>query len=344
MKYLNLIQYFCFALLFFGCGKENDKKKIFDAQEHVINVKDKIVEISTDPIDISRISAPYILNEYLIIGDHFSPDKLIHIFNKNTFEYMTSIGDKGQGPCEIANMGRIVSNEKDRRFYVIDIGKQKILDYPIDSVLMDSLYIPKEKAAIKKQEFPYTFQYVNDTLSFALLMRMNPNKSDYKPIVSKWNMQTGEIVYLGDGGYPTIKSKRVSFDASVEHGIYVETYWHNELMRLYTIDGNLKYNIYGKNWNDDDSHRDLYFNQVAICKDKIVACYLGGLNIVKTEQGLKGNYPTQLLFFNLEGDYLFNLMVGYPITTFCYDEGNNRIVFEFNDEIQFGYLDMDEFI
>lgn len=150
MKNTKLIQYTCFILLLLGCGKNENKEKTFDAQKNVVDVKKNIVEINTEPVYISRISAPFILNDYLIINDHFSLDKLIHIFDKNTFKYLTSVGDKGQGPCEIANMGRIVSNEKDRRFYVIDIGKQKILDYPIDSVLVDSLYIPKEKVAIKK--------------------------------------------------------------------------------------------------------------------------------------------------------------------------------------------------
>lgn len=175
-------------------------------------------------------------------------------------------------------------------------------------------------------------------------MKISSNKSDYKPIVSKWNMQTGEVVYLGDGGHPKIKKKRVSFDASVDHGIYVEAYWHNELMTLNTIEGQLKYDIYGKDWNDENTNRNLYFNQVAICKDKIVASYWGGMNIVKNDQEVKANDPTKLILFNLEGDYLVTLKIGYPITAFCYDESNNRILFEFDSEMQFGYLDMNEFI
>ncbi len=343
MRYINPIQYVCFILLLFSCSKSDKTDKTFDAQKEVVNVKKDIVRISTEPIDVSNISAPYVLNDYLIISDYNSPDKLIHIFNKNTFEYLTSVGERGGGPSEITNMGRIESNEEERAFYVIDTGRQKILDYSIDSVLVDSLYVPKEKAAINKREFPYSFQYVNDTLSFALFIKIIDN-GNYKPVVSKWNMQTGEIVYMDYDGHPQIKKKRVSFAASAKYGIYVEAYWHNELISLGSTDGYLKYNIYGKNWNDENSNRNLFFGNIAFCKDKIVASYLGGENISKRNGGPKANYPTQLLIFNLEGDYLVTLNVEYPIMTFCYDENNNRIIFAFDNEMQFGYLDMKNII
>ena len=343
MKHLNAIQCVCFILLLCGCGNNNKTDKTFDVRKNVVNVKKKIVEISTEPIDISNFGLPFILNEYLLISDYNSPDKLIHIFNKNTFEYLTSIGERGEGPGEIINMGNIESNEKERTFYVIDHGRQKILDYSIDSVLVNPSYLPKEKAAIRKLEFPISFQYVNDTLSFALFFK-ELNNNDYKPIVSKWNMQTGQIDYMDYEGHPQIKKKRVSFAASAKYGIYVEAYWHNELMSLGSTDGHFKYNIYGKNWNDENNNRNRYFGDVVFCKDKIVTSYLGGENISNINGNLKGNYPTKLLIFNLEGDYLATLEMGYPMIRFCYDESKNRIIFAFDNEMQFGYLDMEGMI
>lgn len=54
--------------------------------------------------------------------------------------------------------------------------------------------------------------------------------------------------------------------------------------------------------------------------------------------------PTSLLVFNLEGDYLKTLNVGYRIMYFCYDKENNRILMALNDEIQFGYLSLEKII
>ena len=44
----------------------------------------------------------------------------------------------------------------------------------------------------------------------------------------------------------------------------------------------------------------------------------------------------------MDGDYIATLEVGYPILHFCYDESNNRLIFAFDDDMQFAYLDLDQ--
>ena len=46
----------------------------------------------------------------------------------------------------------------------------------------------------------------------------------------------------------------------------------------------------------------------------------------------------------LDGNYLKTLETGYKIARFCYDRDNNRILLSMDDDIQFGYLDMKEFL
>ena len=53
---------------------------------------------------------------------------------------------------------------------------------------------------------------------------------------------------------------------------------------------------------------------------------------------------TKLIVFNTDGDYVRTLDVGYKINHFCYDEENNRLIFNFNDDIQFGYLDLNNLL
>ena len=86
-------------------------------------------------MDISNFGTPYILNQYLLISDYKSFEKLIYIFDKNSFKFITSVGDNGQGPGEIANMGAIIPNNRENAFYVIDHGHQAVYDFPMDSVL-----------------------------------------------------------------------------------------------------------------------------------------------------------------------------------------------------------------
>ena len=108
-------------------------------------------------------------------------------------------------------------------------------------------------------------------------------------------------------------------------------------MTICNLDGDLICNIYGPDWTADSSDISHYWN-VNVCGDKIIASYSGG------DHRTEAYYPTKFLVFNLNGDYLKTLETGYRIARFCYDEDNNRIIMCMDDDIQFGYLDLNEVI
>ena len=338
MKHGNIL--LCVVCLFslLSCKQHSESVKHYDALSNIKNVKEHIHEISTGDIAISDFGKPFILNDYLIISDYKSFDKLIYVFDKNTFTYLANVGDRGQGPSEIANMGSIIPDEKNNAFYVFDHGHQLLYDCPMDSVLSNPNYDPKKKADIDPSEFPFKMQYVNDTLAYALYMHVL-NPGDYTPMVGKWNKQTGKTDFMEYKGHPEIERKQVSFAASTEHNLYAEVYWYHDLITLCTLDGKLKYTLYGTKWDNRKSSDNGYSTEVAFCKDKLIADYLGGPRFVKSNQITED--PTRLIVFDLEGNYLTTLEIGYAILSFCYDKDNNRLIFVFNDEIQFGYLDLD---
>lgn len=341
MKNINILLCILWIVSTFGCKQQSESIKHYNALDNIKNVKENIHEIVIEDIEISDFGRPFIINKHLIISDYKSFDKLIHIFDKNTFVYLTSVGDRGQGPSEIANMGSIISDEKNNSFYVFDHGHQLLYNYPMDSVLSNPAYLPGKKADIDASEFPFQMQYVNDTLSYALYMHVL-NPGDYIPMVGKWNMQTGKTNFMEYAGHPEITRKRVCFAASVENNLYAEVYWYHDLITLCTLDGKLKYTLYGAKWNNQNYNNDGYYMNVAFCKDKLIADYLGGPRFAENKNISKD--PTRLIVFDLEGNYLTTLEIGYSIISFCYDKDNNRLIFAFNDEIQFGYLDLDNII
>lgn len=144
MKLSNLV-ILLLLLISFSCKQHSESVKHYDALDNIRNVKENIHEITIENIAISNFGTPSILNDYLIISDYKSFDKLIHIFDKNTFAYRTSVGDRGQGPSEIANMGSIIPDEKNNSFYVFDHGHQLLYNYPMDSVLSNPAYLPGKK-------------------------------------------------------------------------------------------------------------------------------------------------------------------------------------------------------
>lgn len=339
-KRMKVLYILLLVLLSWSCAKDSETEKHQRKRDNLINVQDKITKIEMEDVPITDFAIPYILNDYLVVSDYKSPDKLIHIFDKTTFKYLGSTGDRGQGPDEITNMGDIGVNEADRVFYVTDHGKQKIFSFKMDSLLGNSSYIPTEKMRLDGSMYPRSYTYINDTLSIGLFIKVIGN-SDYMPFIARWNMETGEINPMKYMKHPDIERKRVSFAASVENGLYVECYWYHDLMTIGDLEGNFKCNVYGRKWDSTASTEKGYYDNVVFCKDKIVASYSGENRIIKGENGeLRAVYPTKLIVFDKCGDYIQTIETGHPITIFCYDEENDRIIMTLNDDMLFAYLDL----
>ncbi len=154
-------------------------------------------------------------------------------------------------------------------------------------------------------------------------------------------MRTGDIKPM-KYAHPKIEKKRISLAVSMEYEIYVECYNHHDLITICDLDGNLKYNIYGKSWDNKKTNSINYYGDVAFCKDKIIALYSSGEDRISKE--MKVNHPTKFLVFDINGNYLNTLETGYWIVNFCYDKEKNRIILHLDDEIQFAYLDLDRLI
>jgi hypothetical protein len=320
------------CLLFAKCSDNNGTEKRQRSRNEVVDVKSKVKEIVMDDVLIGNWPRLYLSDKYLMISDYKSYDDQIYIFDKNTFQYLKSTAPLGQGPYEITNLGTITVDNKRNNIYVNDNSKYKVFSYNMDSLLSDAYYLPTIKATFRIEEIPNRYYYINDTLSIGTIV-LPTSASTFNLTVGKWNMISGEITPM-EYTNPEIKRKRVSLAVSPEHDIYVECYHHNDLMTICTLDGHLKYNIYGPHWNNEDSNRMFYFRGVQFCEDKIVAAYLNKAN---------DSYltTTTLMVFDLTGNYIKTLDVGDRIIDFCYDADNNRLLFALDDEIQFGYLPME---
>lgn len=329
LQYILLV----FIVLCWGCADNSQKEKHQNNRDNITNVRQQIKEIDIQEVIIGQVARLYIVNNYLFIADHKSTNKLIHIFDKSTFSYITSIADIGQGPGEIINMGHIEENKANHIFYVSDHGKQRIFAYDLDSILINPLYIPKVKVEMDKGQFPDIYKYINDTLSIGLIIEPI-GTSDFKQSVARWNMNTGDLKSISYT-HPEIKKKRVNYDVSIQNGIFVECYSNYDLMTICDLKGDLKFNIYGPNWSNNTSKKASFYKKVLICKNRIIATYLG------EDKSDTKRFPTKILIFNLNGEYIKTLETSYSICDFCYDEDNNRIILNFDDDIQFGYLSLD---
>ena len=292
---------------------------------NIIDVKESVKEIIIDTPLIGGWARPFIVNDYLLISDSQSEEKLISIFDKNNFSYLMGVGDAGEGPDEVHH-----------RFFVPDYGKLKVLSYSVDSILKNPFYRPEVKGDMKELQFPDRFVYVNDTFCIARSIMVGESKYFQQSLV-RWNMLTGEMKLLVEG-HPKVERKRSQFAVSLEHNLIVDCYAHHDLMTIYDLDGNLKYNIYGPYWDDKTSNDMVYYDAVVICKDKIVAAYAGGRNW--SDEG----FPNCFQVYDFDGNYIKTLNIGRKICNFCYDQELNRLIMVLDNEIQFAYLNLDGLI
>ena len=326
---------FCFyalSHLMIGCSFSSDKEIYQSSRNEVVKVKSAVQEIIKDEVLIGSLVRMEMMDDYLLVKDAKSYDTLIHVFDKKTFKHIRGVGLQGPGPDEITNMGRIVPDDKNRIFHVSDLGKNKIFAYEMDSVVTNPNYKPTLLCTINDSQFPDDYVHISDTLAIARIIKVLPNVP-FQQSLAYWNMKTGSLTPL-NYTHPEIERKRVRFNASLEKNVIVEAYSHHDLITIYDFQGNLRCNVYGPKWDNTTSNRMNYFGTVHFYKDMIAVSYSGRDNFSKDYS------PTCIMFFDLEGNYLKTLEIGYKIQDFCVDEDNDRLIFAFSDEIQFGYLEL----
>lgn len=344
-RVFNLFILLTIIVILYSCEKKGVNSELEKYQEtrgNVIDVKENIIDIKT-PMIVGRPFL-YIIDEYLIVCDMQNPERGIHLFNKNTFEYVTSTGQRGNGPNQIIRYARFGIDEKNKQFYVVDYGKMALFKFSLDSVLANPNYLPKKAFSLNKELFPETYDFINDSIIIGTGLDIIDHSS-YNRTVVRCNIESGEIHKIGKG-HPDIDPFKLGiyFALSKKERIYVEGYAEHDLLTISNLQGDRLKNIYGPQW-DKEKSKNGYFYITKIIGDRIIASFNGSDNIIKDEhQRLKGVLPSIFILFSTnDGSYLKTLNTKSEIYNFCVDAKNNRIIAYFNDrKTPLGYIDLDD--
>lgn len=322
------------VLSFVGCTSNSEKDKYQKKRDNIVDVSGYIKELDTGEVLIGSVSRLYVGNEYLCIADHKTSESSIHLFSLSDYQHISSCGTIGPGPDEITILGHVEIDEKHNKMYVSDHGKYRIFSYDLDSlVLFPDSYKHQTKVKIGNTSFPDSYCYVNDTLSYARVIKPT-SVSTFEQGIGKWNMQTGEIKMM-DYSHPDVEQKRSLFDVSLNHNFYAEVYMRHDLMSICDLDGSLICNIYGPDWNGGGRTGFGCYGGVVITEKYIMALYSGNSNRSTSRS-------PKLLLFDLKGDYIKSLELKCNVKNFCYNPKRNSVVMSLDDDIQFGELDLDD--
>lgn len=344
MRIHSLLRFIFFLPLIYSCKGNSPMEKRQRERNDILNVQERIVEIPMEEVLIGSTVKMCLIDSIFIVGDGRGYDKLIHLFNKNTFQHLTSTTTLGQGPKEITRLGEICPNEEKREFYIFDSGKQRLHHFDLDSLLDYPNYTFATKAKLHSKIYPLSCYYITDTFSIVKMLDFSKGGKGASETCGSWNMATG--VFTAGYKHPIAQKGRLmtaayEFAGSKEDSIYVMCSRFHDLMTICNLDGTLRCNVYGPNWNEDMPRtRTYHYNMdVEIGGNKIFALYSG-----KELRPPKEGYPTQILIFDVEGNYLKTLETGYQILKLCYDKEHHRLILFSYDEIQFCYLNLEGII
>lgn len=327
------------VLILTGCKTSGTEKH----QKH----RDKIIDVSQQIIDIKPEiiiggSVLYIIDDALIVLEH-SPkgEKAIHLFDKNTFKYLTSTGILGRGPGEIASPGTIGIDNKNRIFWVADFGNKVMWKFPLDSVLTNKMFKPSVKLVLNYESFIEHYGFINDSIVIGKAVQIKKDFS-FTKTMSKLNLKTNTIETYGYE-HPDAKGKGSNslFALSLENKFYVNCYFLLDLITICDLNGNLKYNIYGPDGLNNKDYKKSYFFGVDIIDKYIIASYINDIGLVEGINGTRGNSPSKFLILDSEGNYMATIETGYKFTSFCIDSENKRVIVYFEGRAEaLGYFNL----
>lgn len=343
MKILRNVFFTLFAITaFYGCNRDESQEKYINWNSHLVNMSDSIQDIKTSII--FGDSWLYILDNYLILCENSpSGNKGVHVFNKNTFEYITSTAIVGEGPGDVARQGRIAVNPNKHEFWLSDYAKMVMWRFPIDSVLHNSKFKPSEKFDLYSKLFIEKFGFLNDTIALGKGVGVISNNSFAMHMV-KLNLRTNTTKPFGYEHPKSVgKGKSNStFAISVNHGFYVNCYYYIDLVTICDLEGKLRCNIYGSSWNTRKNDKNVYFYGVDIYHNYVIGGYINDKGFIFDQnQRPRGNLPSKLAIMDSNGNHIKTLEIGYKFKYFCVDEQNKRVIFYFDDrENPLGYINL----
>lgn len=332
MKQNNIIYLFVSLIFIISCKNSAEQSLEVKQKErsNIIDVSNSIVDIKTNILFGNCFL--YIIDNFLVICENSpSGDKGIHLFDKNTFKYITSTGIIGKGPYEVTRQGRIGIDHENKVLWVSDHGKQVMWKFPLDSILRNNLFKPTEKLDLLNKLFIERFGFLNDSIAIGKAVHVL-NTDKYEMVTAKLHLNTNKTEIFGYEHPAAVGKKSNSlFALSLNNNFYVNCYSNCDLMTICDLSGNPLCNVVGPDGLENKNFKNAYFFGVDILKSNIVASYIGDVSYYYDEfKRIKGNLPSKFLIFDKAGNYKSTIETGSKFTYFCVDEANSRIIAYFD--------------
>lgn len=336
---------FLLVIILTSCFRNSDgsTEKPRTSRDKTENVGQQIIDIRTDLV-LGPNLAIYLIDDVIVVLDTRSNDYGIHLFERESLKYLTSTGKTGRGPGEIVRYGHITPCKNKRSFWISDYGKMVFWEFLIDSIFLDQNYLPSMVFPMQNDFFLTRFGFLNDSCILGKAASVKSTNS-FEEVTIKLNLNSQESEIFGYTHPSAVGRESLSsFKLSPDGEFYANGYMYIDLLSICEIDGSLRSNIYGPEWKETSDRRRSYYSQVDIANNKIFAGYTGDFSLDLNEyKRLESNFPTKLLVFNNNGDYINTYETENPFFQFCVDPKYHRVIFCFtNRDNPLGYISINE--
>lgn len=316
-----------------GCSNSNSVETRQRQRDKVENITDKIRELPMADLIIGPAGRINVTENHIFFTDANAADNYVNMISPFTLKHEGSFAKIGPGPEEIQSPGAVSMNDELGTVYIFDYGHWQVAAFNIDSALTVPDYKPWVKLKITSSAFPSHYAHINDSIGFAREISNWDLNNSYSQAICTFNLSTGEQRPFAEAERRPDNRSLVTPYAGAD-SIVVETCSNNDLMLIYDFNGNLLRKVKGPHYGNNPDKHTAYFNKSVVTPRYILASYSGGPR--NTEY-----FGTKLHIFNHQGDYIKTFETGRTIIDFGFHEKTNRLFFVFNDEMQFGILDLD---
>lgn len=282
-----------------------------------------------------KFGSLYLFDSLLIVTNTPDNKKYIHLYNRTNYKYISSSAVIGKGPGEISNPFLAVLDKPERVIWCMDHGKKRIYKFPIDSILIDSDYIPSYYVHIPSEKrLIIVYAPFNNKLFSFLNNEYNTLISffDHKGKISDSLNIINNIKYYKDSQELENSYKVLyNFNFNPSKDKIVIAFKYSSIIKILDNNGNILSSMQGPDKINGDPLAPLtesvlaYFD-IRSDKNYIYCLYQGGER-TKNENGmLISNFPHSLFIFDWDGNPLARINFKHSVSSFEIDQQYNRII------------------
>ncbi|HCC71832.1 MAG TPA: hypothetical protein DEQ09_11885 [Bacteroidales bacterium] len=275
----------------------------------------------------------HIYDSLLILTNTPKSEKQIHLFNKNTYNYICSNGSTGRGPGEISNPFSTDIEKDNGIIWFMDQGKKRFWKFSIGDISINQDYKPTEFIPIEARQVIIYFSHYRDNLFYyvnedpsilASFFDIRGNLQEELQLNNEIGLYSSKDLF-----YQNIRTLLYYF---INHHpvkqLFVVTYRYSDLIVIVDDKGGIKFSSRELYHDLDvpDLNSDQRIRLVSYVRSNEKFIYRLYNSNAENSESLKDISMKEIHIYNWEAKPVAKINLDHEVFSFDIDYENGRIV------------------